>query len=236
MLFWLGCSAVDRFARSRLEMDVQWQAPLPVGRKILAANHPTTFDPFLMLTLTPEQVSILVTGDVFKIALFGRYLRAAGHIPVERANGRAAFDQARQLLQSDRTIGIFPEGSLSPLDEGIGFGRPRTGTARLALGTGAPIIPVGIYLPPERIRFVRGKIDDTPGVARLYLRGPYAVTVGGPMRFEGDVEDRALVRAVSERIMQRIVGLSHESRLRYQRSLTPEAMPRSRPAELVGIA
>ena len=97
ILYWLGCSAVDLFARSMLKMDVSWQAPLPSGPVIFAANHPTTLDPFLLLTLAPEETSILVTGGAFTVPLFGRYLRRVGHVPVVQGNGRAALKEAKQL-------------------------------------------------------------------------------------------------------------------------------------------
>jgi 1-acyl-sn-glycerol-3-phosphate acyltransferase len=228
-LFWLGCSAVTEMAQAGLQMDVTFHGSLPLGPKIFAANHPTTLDPFLLLALSDEPMSILVTGDVFKIPLFGGYLRAAGHIPVIKTDGRRAFDQALALLRGGRTIGIFPEGRLSPMEGAIGIARARSGAARLALWTGAAVVPVGIHLPQDRIRHIAGKIDKTPGVARLVLCGPYAMTVGEPLRFNGDAEDRALVRSVSEQIMDQIVALRRASRgrLAAQRCQAPSLRPRT---------
>jgi 1-acyl-sn-glycerol-3-phosphate acyltransferase len=218
---WFGRAAMSLYAWAMLDMDVHYHAPLPAGPKIIAANHPTTIDPFLLLTLVSEPMSILVTGMCFKVPVFGRYLRLAGHVPVVSGNGRAAFEEARRLLQAGRTVGIFTEGTLSPIEGGIGFDRPRTGTARLALSTGAPVIPVGIHLHREGIRFADVKLDDVSAVARWYLRGPYAMTVGRPVCFEGNVEDRDYVQSVSERVMQRISSLSHESARRLQASRRP---------------
>jgi 1-acyl-sn-glycerol-3-phosphate acyltransferase len=203
---------VDLYARMALKMDVSWHAQLPAGPKIIAANHPTTTDPFLMLSWVPEQMSILVTEACFNVPIFGQFLRQAGQVPVARSNGRAAFDRARELLASGRTVAIFPEGSLSPLEGGLC--RPRTGVARLALSTGAPVIPVGIHLQRERIRFVDIEIDDRVESARWYLDGPYAVTVGKPMYLDGSVEDRPHVRHLSRQVMERIALLSQESALR----------------------
>jgi len=124
---------------------------------------------------------------------------------------------------------IFPEGALSPLEGGIC--PPHTGVARLALITGAPVIPVGIHLQRERIHFRATTVDGKTEVARFYLHGPYAVTIGEPMRFEGNIEDREYVRVVSQRIMQRIVSLSAESA---RRMVAPQASSqRMRP---VGLA
>ncbi len=192
-----------------LKVDIQRRAALPTGAKIIAANHPTTTDPFLMMGVASEPINILITEMCFKVPVLGRYLRAAGHVPVIDGNGRAAFEQAIKLLKAGRTVVIFPEGALSPLEGGVC--PPHTGVARLALATGAPVVPVGIHLQREGIYFRETTVDEKTEVARFYLRGPYAVTVGEPMRFEGNVEDREFVRSVSQRVMQRISLLSRES-------------------------
>jgi 1-acyl-sn-glycerol-3-phosphate acyltransferase len=126
--------------------------------------------------------------------------------------GRAAFDAAHRRLLRGRSVALFPEGDLSP-PEG-GFLAPRTGAARLALLTGAPIIPIGIYLPRERSRPIVSTVGGKRLKGSLYLRGRYGVTVGQAMRFKGDVEDRGHVTAVSEDIMRQIMSLAQESERR----------------------
>ena len=205
----LGRAAVGAYAQTMLKVDISRRAPLPKGAKIIAANHPTTTDPIWIGLLTLEPMHVLITEMCFKVPAVGQSLRLAGHIPVVTGHGRAAFDEAARLLEAGRTVGIFPEGALSPLDGDLE--KPHTGVARLALISGAPVIPVGIHLQRERIRFVETTVDDMTETARWYLHGPYAMTVGEPMHFEGDVEDRPYVRSVSERIMQRIACLSRES-------------------------
>jgi 1-acyl-sn-glycerol-3-phosphate acyltransferase len=216
--YMLGRAAVGAYARTMLKMDISQRAPLPKGAKIIAANHPTTADPIWIGLLTLEPMHVLITEMCFKVPLVGQSLRLAGHVPVVTGNGRAAFDEAARLLEAGQTVGIFPEGALSPLDGGLE--KPHTGVARLALISGAPVIPVGIHLQRERIRFVETTVGDDTETARWYLHGPYAMTVGEPMRFEGDVEDRRYVRSISERIMQRIARLSRESA---QRICAPQA-------------
>lgn len=204
-----GRMAARLYASALLRMDVQWRAPLPDGPKIIAANHPTTTDPFLMMGWAPEPIRVLITEMCFKIPALGRFLQQAGHVPVMDGNGRAAFDKAVELLRVGHTVAIFPEGALSPLEGGVC--PPHTGVARLALITGAPVIPVGIHLQRENIHFRETTVDGKTEVARWYLHGPYAVTVGEPMRFEGDVEDREYVRSVSAHIMRRVARLARES-------------------------
>ncbi len=208
----LGQMTMRAYADTLLDRDVQFKAALPAGSKILAANHPATIDPFLLLTITLEEVSILITEFCFKLPLFGRYLRSAGHISVAHGNGRPAFDEAVQRLNAGQNIGIFPEGALSPLEGGLC--RAHTGVARLALITRVPVIPVGIALQREHIRFRDTYAGNEMMTARWYFSGRYVMTVGEPLLLDGDVNDRAGVRAATDRIMRRIEILADQSAAR----------------------
>ncbi|MBZ0290096.1 MAG: 1-acyl-sn-glycerol-3-phosphate acyltransferase [Anaerolineae bacterium] len=213
-LYWSGRLMVNGYARSMFQMDVLFRAALPDGPKIIALNHPTTIDPFLTTVLLKEQAHILISESLFKVPMFGAYLRRSGHIPVFTRNGGEAFREAQRLLHAGKTIVIFPEGALSPVSGG--HQNPHTGTARLALSTGAPVIPVGIELARERIRFMHTTIDDQPETAQWYLRGPYAITVGVPLYFKGDVENHDYVLAVTDQIMGSIMHLAAHSKTRMQ--------------------
>jgi 1-acyl-sn-glycerol-3-phosphate acyltransferase len=223
-----GRAVVDLYARLMLQMDLRWYATLPVGPKILAANHPATTDPFLILLLVQEPVGVLVTAGAFTIPGFGRYLRAAGHLPAHRHSGGATVEAVRRQVEAGRSVAIFPEGAISPPDGG--FHRPHTGLARVALATGAPVVPVGIGLDRARIKRFEAELDGKPEVVTWYLNGPYALTVGRPLRFEGDSQDRARVRSVSDQIMQRIAGLARESDLRL--AGTPALEPQRQPGSV----
>jgi 1-acyl-sn-glycerol-3-phosphate acyltransferase len=212
----LGWPVVGLYALLMLRMDIQRAGPLPKGPKILAANHPSTTDPFLVWRLVSEQVSILINDVLFNVPFFGFYLRRAGHVPVPvlAGSGGASFERARQLLLAGRTVAVFPEGGISPLEGG--FLEPHSGVARLALSTGAPVIPIGIHLQRERIRLITSQIAGKPEVGTWYFRGRYAMTVGQPLQLTGDVEDRAHVHSMAEKVMQRIGHLAQESARRIQ--------------------
>jgi 1-acyl-sn-glycerol-3-phosphate acyltransferase len=212
LLYQLGRPIVLLYARLMLNLDIFWHAPLPDGPKIIVANHPSFNDPFFVAMLSSRPVSILIIASAFFVPLFGLYLRRSGHIPVFPENGQEAFEKARQVLDKGRSIVMFPEGGASPREGG--FHKPRTGAARLALLTGASIVPVGIHLPRERLRTIDSRIGGQHKTGYWYLRGPYNMTVGEPMRFKGDVQDREQVVSVSEHIMQRIVSLAQESAVR----------------------
>ncbi|MBN1811362.1 MAG: 1-acyl-sn-glycerol-3-phosphate acyltransferase [Anaerolineae bacterium] len=215
VLYKLGRPVVNLYAAAMFDMDVIWEASLPEGPKIIAPNHPSTTDPFLIAGLVAEPTSILIDDRLFKVPVFGRYLHLTGHVPVVNGNGREAFEAAKRLLGAGQSIAIFPEGTVSPLEGGLH--RPRTGAARLALSTGAPIIPVGIHLQRERIHVVESRYSGISATGSWYLRGPYAMTVGKPMTFVGDIRDREYVQTVSEHIIQRIAHLAQKSAHRMNR-------------------
>ena len=209
LLYQLGRPIVLLYARLMLNLDVFWHASLPDGPKIIVANHPSFNDPFFVAMLSSRPVSILIIASAFWVPLFGLYLRRSGHIPVTPGKGQEALEKARQELDRGRSIVMFPEGDASPREGG--FHKARTGAARLALLTGASIVPIGIHLRRERLRTIASKIGGQRKTGYWYLRGPYSMTVGEPMRFEGDVQNYEHVVSVSERIMQNIVSLAQES-------------------------
>jgi 1-acyl-sn-glycerol-3-phosphate acyltransferase len=197
-----------------LDMDIRWHAPMPKGPKILAPNHPTTTDPLYLMTLLREQVSFLVTAALFNLPVVGAYLRAAGHVPAVRGSEGATVDAMIRQVEAGRSLAIFPEGALSPLVGG--FHRPHSGVARVALRTGAPVIPIGIGLQRERIRVIEAYVDGDKAIGHFYTSGPYAITVGRPLTFAGDVGDHEQVHAVAGQIMHQIQDLARESDGRIQ--------------------
>lgn len=208
----IGRALVVVLSRIMLKIDVHWKSPRPRGPVILAANHPSTTDPAFVTTLVPEQTSILILETLFKVPLFGRSLRMSGHIPVIAGQGQAALDEATRLLKAGRTIIIFPEGVISPAEGGLHHGH--TGVARLALETGAPVVPVGIGLDQKHLQWIETVVEGKREPGAWYLHGPYAMTAGHALHFSGSCQDRELVRRVTDLIMQQIAGLAQESAAR----------------------
>ncbi len=221
LMYWFSKPVVLSYSSTMLKMDIRMEQPLPSGPKIIAANHPSTTDPFFVACMARKQVFILINEVLFKVPLLGEYLRRSGHIPVQVGNGPAALEAAVQLLKQGKTVIIFPEGDLSP-EEG-GFQKPRTGVARLALASGAPVIPVGIHLQRERIHSIRSTVAGQAHIGRWYIRGPYNMTIGEPLLFKGDVEDRPLVRSVASTVMHNIIELARLSEIRMNQRPTPLA-------------
>lgn len=209
ILYWFSKPLVLSYTGTMLKMSVHKHEQFPAGAKIIAANHPSTTDPFFVAAMLRQQAFILINELLFQVPLLGAYLRRAGHIPVQAGNGQAAIDTALAYLKAGHTIIIFPEGALSPLEGG--FHKARTGVARLALASGVPVIPVGIHLLREHAHTIRSTVRGRVDYGRWYLHGPYAITAGCPLRFSGDVEDRPHVRSVAAHIMHHIIELARQS-------------------------
>lgn len=219
IMYFFSRPVVRTYTGTMLKMNVQKLQEFPSGAKIIAANHPSTTDPFFVASMVGHQSFILINEVLFQVPVLGEYLRRSGHIPVCAGNGKAAIDAALERLSEGKTVIIFPEGALSPL--GGGFEKPRTGVARLALMSGAPVIPVGIHLRWERVKVIRSVVRGKEEYGRWYISGPYNQTVGAPLYFQGDVNDWDNTRRVADTVMHHIIELARISQNRMDRLPTP---------------
>ncbi|MFI5182835.1 MAG: lysophospholipid acyltransferase family protein [Vicinamibacteria bacterium] len=145
------------------------------GPAIVAANHPSYLDPLLLSLQVERPIRFMAWDALFRVPILGTVIRAFGAFPVDVRHGRggAAYAKAKGLIEAGEVVGVFPEGKRSS----TGWMEPslREGAARLALQTGAPLVPAtiaGAYrawpnsrtLPsPARIRVrFHEPIDPTP--------------------------------------------------------------------------
>lgn len=211
-LYWVGGRLVEVYTKIMLQMSVISHFQISKGPKIIVANHPTGTDPFVLFSLLKHKASILISENSFKVPVFGRYIKYIGHIPVSKKKGYIAFTKALKLLKDKGTVVIFIEGDFSPSVNK--FLKPRTGAVRLALSTGAQIIPIGISVRKENVMNIHAAISGSETFGKWYFQGPYAVTIGKGVRMAGNVEDRALVRRLTKNIMEKVRKLSKESSMR----------------------
>ena len=173
------------------------------GPLIIASNHLSFSDSIFMPLVVPRKVTFLAKSEYFtspgpKGLLKKLTFIALGQVPVDRSGGRrseAAIITGLQVLSEGKCLGIYPEGTRSP--DGRLY-KGRTGIARLAIESGAPIIPVAMF-NTEKIQ-PTGQV--IPNIQRV------GMTFGEPMYFDGDSTDLAYLRVVTDKIMNRIQELS----------------------------
>lgn len=213
LLYNLGRNVIGSYARLMLKMDVHWHHSKPDGPVLYAANHPSTTDPIFIHLISRKPISVMINSKIFTIPVLGAYMRKMGQIEVIRGQGQSekVLKQAVRKLAAGRSVVIFPEGAISPPE---GFAPVHSGVARLALQTGVPVVPIGIHLRDENCKRVPTTLDGKPDVITWYLKGPYAITVGKPLHFQGDADHRPTVKSIAENVMEHIRRLSHESKKR----------------------
>lgn len=156
-----------------------------------------------MPLVVPRKVTFLAKSEYFttpgpKGVLKKLTLTALGQVPVDRSGGRrseAALITGLKVLAQGDCLGIYPEGTRSP--DGRLY-KGRTGIARLAIESGAPVIPVAMF-NTEKIQ-PTGKV--IPNLHRV------GMTFGEPMYFDGDSSDLLYLRDVTDQIMAKIQEIS----------------------------
>ena len=186
---------------------VEGREHLPdTGPAIIASNHLSFSDSIFMPLMVKRKVTFVAkqeyfTGKGIKGFFVRMFFVGAGTIPVDRSGGRAAqaaIDTGLRVLREGRLFGIYPEGTRSPDGR---LHRGKTGVARLALESGAPVIPVAM-LNADEIQ-PPGKI--LPKIKRVQIR------FGSPLdfsRYAGMSGDRFIERAVTDEIMYELMTLS----------------------------
>ena len=177
---------------------------LPAGGIIIISNHTSYADGVLLALVCRKlgrSVRLLATSGVFRAPVVGSLVRRLGFIRVERGAPDAAssLDAAVEALAAGEAIGIFPEGRLTR-DPDHWPERAKTGMVRLALRSGAPIVPVamvGAHQVLGRKRFVAQIVTN------VLLRPRVETAVGAPIdvgAWVTDPDDPAQVRAATDRV------------------------------------
>jgi 1-acyl-sn-glycerol-3-phosphate acyltransferase len=112
----------------------------PTGPLVVAANHESVLDPFVLGCAVPRPIRYLAKAELWRYPLVGTLLEAGGVIPIRRGRSDvAAIGAAVDALRDGEVLGIFPQGR-------VRFEGPwLRGAARMALVTGAPLLPVRLF-------------------------------------------------------------------------------------------
>ncbi|MCX4535610.1 lysophospholipid acyltransferase family protein [Streptomyces sp. NPDC002596] len=178
------------------------------GPAILASNHLSFSDSFFLPAVLDRKVTFIAKSEYFtapgvKGKLTAAFFKGVGQLPVDRSGargaGEAAIKAGIEVIESGGLFGIYPEGTRSP-DGRLYRGKPG-GLARVALATGAPVIPVAM-IDTEKIQ--------PPGQVIPKLMRP-GIRIGKPLdfsRYHGMEGDRFILRSVTDEVMYEIMKLS----------------------------
>ncbi|WCT04040.1 lysophospholipid acyltransferase family protein [Rhodococcus qingshengii] len=169
------------------------------GPVILAGNHRAVVDSFFLVLMVRRRITFVAKSEYFtgtgvKGAMQRWFFGGAGQVPIDRCGAdasRAALDTAIGILDKGGVWGIYPEGTRSP--DGCLY-KGKTGAIRVALETGAPVIPVVVH---------GGDAVNPPGT-RMWRFSKVRITVGEPIDFSRYRELRgyqAVVRAATDELM-----------------------------------
>jgi 1-acyl-sn-glycerol-3-phosphate acyltransferase len=176
------------------------------GAAIVAGNHLSFSDHFLMPAIIKRRITFLAkaeyfTGPGLKGRLTAAFFHSAGQIPVDRSGkdaGQAAIREGLGVLAKGELLGIYPEGTRS--HDGRLY-KGKVGVAVMAIKAQVPVVPcamVGTFeiQPPGQV---------VPRIKRVTIR------FGEPLdfsRYAGMEDQKAAIRAVTDEIMYAILGLS----------------------------
>jgi 1-acyl-sn-glycerol-3-phosphate acyltransferase len=178
------------------------------GPAILASNHLSFSDSFFLPAVLDRKVTFIAKAEYFttpgiKGRMTAAFFKGVGQLPVDRSGargaGEAAIKSGIEVLERGELFGIYPEGTRSP-DGRLYRGKPG-GLARVALATGAPVIPVAM-IDTEKIQ--------PPGKVIPKLMRP-GIRIGRPLdfsRYQGMEHDRFVLRALTDEVMYEIMKLS----------------------------
>ncbi|WBB80813.1 lysophospholipid acyltransferase family protein [Micromonospora sp. WMMD882] len=189
---WRAAQLVARIvvaAVARLEVSGDVPSAARRGPLILAANHISPFDPVVLAAACRARgvaPRFLATGGLFRAPVVGAMMRHAGHIRVDRGSAAVGrvLQEAAAAAMAGSVLLVYPEGRIG-LDPGMWPERGKTGTARLALACGAPVVPVAQWGSHEVLPY-RAPKGIVAALWRAVRRRPVVrVRFGAPVELGG---------------------------------------------------
>ncbi len=205
MMYSLSRRATYPLFRAMFRIALSGLENIPTdGPVILAANHQSFCDSLFIPVVTPRRVTYLAKAEYFDHWHTKAFMSTFGQIPIRRGRGSEsirALSMASELLDSGAVLGLYPEGTRSRDGK---VHRGHTGAARLALQTGAPVVPIGIS---------GTELVQPVGSSLLRPVHRVSITIGQPRRLsQADVAvygaKKLALRAFTDDVMRDIADLA----------------------------
>ena len=179
---------------SRIKVTVHGLANIdPTQSYVYMANHQSNFDIPVLLACLPVQFRWLAKAELFKIPIFGRAMRGAGYVKIDRFNQKSAFEsinEAAAKMKNGVSVMIFPEGTRSRDGKLKSF---KKGGFVMAVDAGAPIVP--IVLKGTRAIMEKSSLKINTGEVSLNIEAPIATADFTRENKDGLIESvRAVIR------------------------------------------
>jgi glycerol-3-phosphate dehydrogenase (NAD(P)+) len=188
IVYWVVRAVLQPFFHVYFRLSRHGRHHIPQsGPLLLAGNHRSFLDPFVLGTMLRRPVYYVAKKELFANRIQAWFLNALGAFPVDRgASDQEMLETARQILARGDVVLMFPEGTrIRP----GGLGTPKRGIGRLALESGVPIVPLAVI--------------GTEAVRKGWLIRPHKVTIraGRALTYpQVDRPSKQLAQAVTDRI------------------------------------
>jgi glycerol-3-phosphate dehydrogenase (NAD(P)+) len=187
LVYWLVRAVLQPFFHLYFRLSRIGREHVPDGPVIIASNHRSFLDPFVIATIARRPLYYVAKEELFRNRFTAWLLNNLGAFPVRRGRGDGdMIETAKAILARGDAVLIFPEGTrIRPGS----LGRPRRGVGRLALESGAPVVPVAVI--------------GTEAVRKGWRIRPHKVRIriGRPLTFpQVQAPSRTLAAAVTDRI------------------------------------
>jgi len=233
--FLLRFARVLVFPICRLRVSVEDPAAVRAGPLILAANHVSPVDPIIMTaacSVAGVAPRFLATGGLFTAPVAGWVMRKSGHLRVDRGTSQVAqaLPDAAEALAASSVVLVYPEGRIG-LDPWMWPERGKTGVARMAAMSGAPVVPVAQW-GAHRVMPYKTPRGLVGSLVRAVLHRPVVqVRFGRPVDLSGltgtaGAQAMRATRRIAEAIDETMVPL------RPGELELPRFVDRSRPVDM----
>jgi 1-acyl-sn-glycerol-3-phosphate acyltransferase len=196
------------------------------GGAVICPNHVSVIDSFLLPSVLPRRITFVGKAEYLDNWKTKHLFPALGMIPIDRSGGdssRRALDAAAGVLEGGELFGIYPEGTRSRDGR---LHRGHTGPARLALRTGAPLVPIGLLGTRE----IQPPGQNVPSPFR-----PCVIRIGRPIEvghYRDRFDDHLILRELTDELMFEIRELSGQEYVDEYATRKPDALPSQPPVAL----